>query len=253
MGLACRKLDVTAGHRMLVSGLDLSIEHGRFMGVLGRNGTGKTTTLHVLAGLQKAASGTVSLDGRPIIDWPRRGLALRLGLLMQNYEDPFSSTVIETALIGRHPHLGFWQWETNDDVRIACEALRRMGLDGFEQRQIETLSGGERRRLALATILAQDPDICLLDEPANHLDPQHVHDVLKLFRERADSGRAVMASLHDVNAAERYCDRCLLLFGDGRWLEGATDEILNEDNLQDLYGIQVRQLEWEDRRIFVAN
>jgi len=253
MGLTCRKLKVAAGDRTLVSDLDLDIEQGRFVGVLGRNGTGKTTTLHLLAGLKKAASGSVCLDDRPVNDWPRRSLALRLGLLMQNYEDPFSSTVIETTLIGRHPHLGFWQWETNHDVRIACEAIRRMALGGLEQRQIETLSGGERRRLALATILAQDPDIFLLDEPANHLDPQHVHDVLKLFRDHADSGRAVLASLHDVNAAERYCDRCLLLFGDGRWMEGATDEILNEDNLQDLYGIQVRQLEWEDRRIFVAS
>ena len=172
---------------------------------------------------------------------------------MQNYEDPFSSTVIETTLIGRHPHLGFWQWETEDDVKIAHEAIDRMKLHGLEQRQIDTLSGGERRRLALATVLAQDPDIFLLDEPANHLDPQHVRDVMALFRAHADSGRAVIASLHDVNAAERYCDRCLLLFGDGRWLEGATNEILNEDNLQDLYGIHVQQLEWEDRRIFVAS
>ena len=253
MSLACENLTLTAGDRTLVSDLNLAIERGQFIGVLGRNGAGKTTAFHVLAGLQDAASGSVSLDERPIRDWPRREIALRLGLLMQNYEDPFSSTVIETALIGRHPHLGFWQWETNDDVRIAREAIDRMALQGLEQRQVDTLSGGERRRLALATVLAQDPDIFLLDEPANHLDPQHVRDVLTLFRAHADSGRAVMASLHDVNAAERFCDRCLLLFGDGRWLEGATEEILNEENLGNLYGIRVQQLDWEDRRIFVAS
>jgi iron complex transport system ATP-binding protein len=253
MSLACINLTLMAGNRVLVRDLDLTIERGRFIGVLGRNGAGKTTALHVLAGLQEAVSGSVKLDDRSIGNWPRREVALRLGLLMQNYEDPFSSTVIETALIGRHPHLGFWQWETNDDVRIAHEAIRQMALHGLEQRQVDTLSGGERRRLALATVLAQDPDIYLLDEPANHLDPQHIHDVMTLFRAHADSGRAVMASLHDVNAAERYCDRCLLLFGDGRWLEGATNEVLNEDNLRDLYGIRIRQLEWEGRRIFVAS
>ena len=253
MSLACKNLTLAAGNRVLVSDLNLTLQQGRFVGVLGRNGAGKTTALHVLAGLQEADSGSVSLDDRSIRDWPRREIALRLGLLMQNYEDPFSSTVIETTLIGRHPHLGFWQWETEDDVKIAHEAIDRMKLNGLEQRQIDTLSGGERRRLALATVLAQDPDIFLLDEPANHLDPQHVRDVMALFRAHADSGRAVIASLHDVNAAERYCDRCLLLFGDGRWLEGATNEILNEDNLQDLYGIHVQQLEWEDRRIFVAS
>ena len=252
MSLACQDLSVAAGGKRLVVDFDLDIRKGQFTAILGKNGAGKTTTLHVLAGLQEALRGDVSLDGRPLNEWPRREIAQRLGLLMQNYEDPFASTVMDTTLIGRHPHIGFWQWESSDDMKIACEAIQRMELQGMEQRQVDTLSGGERRRLALATVLAQDPDTFLLDEPVNHLDPHHVGAVLSLMRNLADSGRAVLASLHDVNAAERYCDRCLLLFGDGRWIEGATEIVLNEENLQALYGIEVQQIEWHERRVFIA-
>ena len=243
---------MASGDRVLVEGLDLVINEGTFTGVLGRNGVGKTTTLHVLAGLLPAARGSVLLDGQTIDTWSRKAMAQQIGLLMQSYEDPFPSTVMETALAGRHPHIGFWQWESEDDLRIAAEALSEMGLEALEHRRVRTLSGGERRRLALAAVLAQDPQVYLLDEPANHLDPQHVRDVLTLFRTRADSGRSVMASMHDVNASARYCDRCLLLYGDGRWAEGPSDEILTESNLSDLFGIPIRSLEWNQRRVFLT-
>jgi iron complex transport system ATP-binding protein len=250
--LRCENLDIAVPGRDLVNGLSMTASAGHFLGILGKNGAGKTTTLHILAGLATADRGSILLDERPMRDWTRREVALNLGLLMQNYEDPFSSTVMETVLIGRHPHLGFWQWEDEEDRELAREALRMLAMDDLESRAVDTLSGGERRRLAVATVLAQDPTVFLLDEPTNHLDPQYVRDVLTLFRRHADNGRTVIASLHDVNAAARYCDRCLLLFGDGRWLEGPADEVLTEDNLEALYGIEFRRLEWQDRPVFVA-
>lgn len=241
-----------AGDLLLVRGLCLSLTPGSMLGILGRNGTGKTTTLHTLAGLAPPAAGTVLLEGRPLARWPRRDVARRVGLLMQSYEDPFPSTVLETVVIGRHPHLGFWQWETETDYGIARAALAEVGLNGLEARRVETLSGGERRRLALATVLAQRPGTYLLDEPSNHLDPHHQHDVMSLMRSRAGAGAAVAASLHDVNAAARWCDRCLLLFGDGQWCEGPTEVMLTETSLSRLYGIDMRALDWRERRVFVS-
>ncbi len=248
--LTAREITVTAGDRLLVEALDLSVGPGDFVAILGRNGAGKTTTLHTLAGLAAPAGGELQIDGMALNRQPRREIARRIGLLMQDDEDVFPATVMETALIGRHPHLDFWQWEGPEDKRIAEQALRRVGLDNTQARTLDTLSGGERRRLALATLLVQDPSVALLDEPTSHLDPQYQLGVMQILRERADQGRCVVACLHDLNAAARFCDQCLLLFGDGRWLLGTTADVLNEQNLGELYGLPMRALETGSRRIF---
>jgi len=245
-------LGVAVGDRVLVDGLDLAVDGGQFVGMLGENGAGKTTTLHVLAGLREPRAGHVTLDDRRLETWARRDVARRLGLLMQNYEDPFPTTVLETVLIGRHPHIDFWRWETARDERLALTALELVDLAELGDRSVASLSGGERRRLALAMILAQDPQVFLLDEPVTHLDPAHQRDVMRLMRERADSGRCVVAVLHDINDAARYCDRCLLLFGSGDWLCGATADVLTERNLSRLYGVEILALEMDGRRFFVS-
>ncbi len=250
--LACEGLDVHVAGRPLVRALCGRFAPGRLVAVLGRNGVGKTLTLHTLAGLRAPSGGAVTLDGRAVADWPRRALARRLSLLPQSVEDPFPTTVLETALIGRHPHLGFWQWEGPAEVEAARRALASADLAGFEARELDTLSGGERRRLAIATLLAQDPAICLLDEPTNHLDPPHQLAVLQLFRERADAGGTVIASLHDATLAARYADEALLLFGDGRWEFGACRDVLTAGSLGALYGSPVAEVDWQGRRVFVG-
>ncbi len=156
-------------------------------------------------------------------------------------------------MIGRHPHIGRFNWESADDVEIASAALDAVGLAKLKRRDVLTLSGGERRRLAIAQVLTQDPRIYLLDEPTNHLDPQHQLDALQLFRDKADSGACVIASLHDANLAVRYADRCLLLYGDGRWDLGNTGEILDSENLSQLYGTPMEAVSWRSTRLYVAS
>ncbi len=165
---------------------------------------------------------------------------------MQNEEDPFPMTVMDAAIIGRHPHIGFWGWESEQDYTITRDVLASLDLDNMDMRLIETLSGGERRRLAIATVLVQDPDTLLLDEPINHLDPHHQLGVLRLLRARAKTGKAVALSLHDANLAHRFCDTALLLFGDGEWQFGPADSVLTVDNLSRLYRIDVRAIPWRD-------
>jgi iron complex transport system ATP-binding protein len=250
--LACTHLDVAVAGRILVRDLTLSIRHGSTTCILGCNGAGKTLTMHTLAGLRAPAAGSVALEGTVIADWPRRTLARHLGLLTQTTDDPFPSTVLETVLIGRHPHIGFWQWESNVDRQLAHAALARVGMQDFAQREIATLSGGERRRVALAAILAQDPGVFLLDEPLNHLDPHHQLDVLRLMRERSAAGHAIVMSLHDAGLAARFADDALLLFGNGEWLSGPAREVLTEATISRLYGVPVREIAWADGRTFVA-
>jgi len=249
---SCHDLTVTVPGRTLVESLDMHVKRGDFLAVLGQNGAGKSLTLHTLAGLRPFDQGEVVLLGESLTTSRRQDIARRLALLPQYTEDVFPATVLDTVLIGRHPHIGRLQWESREDRQIAIQALQQMDLDSMQDRNVATLSGGERRRLAIAQTLTQTPSVYLLDEPTNHLDPQHQLDVLRVFRQQAASGAAIVASLHDVNLAARYADKCLLLFGDGRWLLGATESVLSEDRLTKLYGTPMEAVRWRDSRLFVA-
>ncbi len=246
-------LRVSVAGRTLVDALAFEIGPGELLAVLGQNGAGKTLTLHTLAGLRRPASGRALLRGRDVAATDRRQTARQLALLPQRVDDIFPATVLDTAMIGRHPHIGRFQWESGRDTAIARDALAAVGLQRLARRDVLTLSGGERRRLAIAQVLTQQPDVYLLDEPTNHLDPQHQLDALRLFRARADAGAAVVASLHDVNLAVRYADRCLLLYGDGRWDLGATRTVLDEKRLSTLYATPMDGFDWRSMRLFIAS
>ena len=269
MTLAAERLEIAVAGRVLVHALTFTARAGELTCVLGENGAGKTLTLHTLAGLRAADGGSITLAGRPLASWPRRERARRLGLLMQATEDPFPGTVLDAVLVGRHPYLDFWQWEGEADLDAARAALAACDLAGFEPRALATLSGGERRRAALAAVLAQDPQVLLLDEPQNHLDPHHQLDVLKLLRARADAGGTVVATLHDPSLAARFADRVLLLYGSGgavasaagsgvdggagRWLHGTTAEVLTAATLSGIYRLPMREFVVEGRRLFVSD
>jgi iron complex transport system ATP-binding protein len=243
---------VSVGGRRLVVGLSLEFVPGEFVAILGRNGTGKTLTLHTLLGLRKPQAGAVYLDGAKLESLSRRAVALRLGLLAQDVEEAFVTTALEAVLVGRHPHLKLWQWETAEDERIAHEALNRVDLEGFAARRTDTLSGGELRRVAVAALLTQAPAMFLLDEPSNHLDPAHQVGILGLFRELCTAGRTVIATLHDPTVAARFADRVVLLHGDGRWAAGAARELLTAERLSELYQSPMLEMERDGRRVFVS-
>ena len=250
--LTCNKVSITVPGRTLVHNLDLEIHAGDVLAVLGPNGVGKSLTLHTLAGLKATDGGVVTLDGQSVTELSRQQVATCLALLPQYVEDVFPASVFDTVMIGRHPHIPRFQWETERDRTIAEESLGLVDLGDMPQRDIATLSGGERRRLAIAQVLTQSPNIYLLDEPTNHLDPQHQLDVLRIFRDKASSGAAVVASLHDINLAARFADRCLLLYGDGRWELDETNAILTEKRLTELYATTMETVAWRSTRLFVA-
>lgn len=245
-----RGIDVCIGQRTLVRGLDLKVDRGSMLVILGPNGSGKSLSLHTFAGLRSPKAGELRISGRPLTHWPRRALARVMALLPQNVEDPFPASVIETVLLGRHPHIARWQWESARDFAIAADALAAVGLAGYEERDVLTLSGGERRRAALAAVLAQTPRIFLLDEPTNQLDPNHQLEALELLRERADAGAAVIVTLHDPNLAVRFADTALLIGRGGDWQCGNVAEILTAQHLSALYDTRFEAAEIGGRRVF---
>jgi iron complex transport system ATP-binding protein len=235
--LSCQNVTVSVAGRVLVRDLSLDLRPGDCLALLGPNGVGKTLTLLTLAGLRRPAGGSVLLDGLPIDGQPRLEVAKRLGMLLQEDNDAFPATVLQAALLGRFPHHGPWRAESDADVAITREALARVDLAGLEDRDAATLSGGERRRLALARVLAQAAPTVLLDEPVNHLDPGHQGQILRHLQALATvHHQAVLMSLHDAVLAGRHATRVILLFGDGRWSCGPTQELLTASNLHALFG-----------------
>ena len=249
--LEARALDVTIAGIRICRGLDLEVEPGQCWAILGCNGAGKTTLLNTLAGLRAPAAGTIALGGRPLSSFHPRELARFRGLLPQDDSDPFPATALETVLVGRHPHLSRWRWESAEDLRVAREALAAADLAGAEARDVRTLSGGERRRVALATLLAQQPRLFLLDEPSSHLDLSHQAALLdRLVQLARSEERALVMALHDVNLAARCCDHVLLL-DRGTALAGPARELLTGERLSALYGVGLRTLRDDGRSYFV--
>lgn len=242
--LAADALEIEIGGTRVTHRLTMALQPGECWCLLGRNGVGKTTLLHTLAGLRSPRDGSVRLDGEPLQRLPRRRVAQRLGILLQQHNDSFPASVTETVLQGRHPYLRAWQWESAADRRLIADLLERLELQHLCTRNVQSLSGGERQRVAIATLLAQQTDVLLLDEPVNHLDVRHRLELLQqLTTECRQRGRALMMSLHDVNLAARFCDHALLLLGDGRVRSGLIDDIIDVATLQSLYGYPFVEVE----------
>lgn len=233
--LQADSLQVRMDGRVLCRKLDLILRPGQCWGLLGRNGAGKTTLLHTLAGLRPPSRGRVLLQAGDMAGLSRRKIARVLGLLLQERDNRFPASVLETVLAGRYPYLGAWRWPDADDHALAMDALRRVGMDDLAQRNIQTLSGGERQRVAIAVLLTQAPRTLLLDEPVSHLDLAEQTRVLRLIRKLTQQGHAVIMSLHDPNLALRYCDH-LLLMHRGRALCGPTRRIGTPGLLSRLFG-----------------
>jgi iron complex transport system ATP-binding protein len=229
-------LEVAIGSVTVCHNLDMVIKAGERWCVLGRNGTGKTTLLLTLAGLRPPQSGSIDLQQQILASLPRRRIAQLVGVLFQDQMDSFPANVLDTVLTGRHPWLGPLQWESDADREKARNALQAVGLADIEHRIVTTLSGGERRRLGIATLLTQEPQLLLLDEPTNHLDIRHQIQVLQLLGDLVrDNSRALLLVMHDLNLAARYCNRFLLLFGNGETAQGSAAEVLTRPNLERLY------------------
>lgn len=234
--LTAIQLTLQAGTRTLVDSLDLALESGEVLGILGANGAGKSTLLTVLAGLAAPAHGQVMLDGHALSTLPPLTRAQHIGLLPQGDEGGFFGSVADFVALGRYPFDAAQGRPFGHAPGDLAMQLLTWELDGLAQRAFDTLSGGERQRARLAQLAVQQPDIALLDEPLTHLDPAHQARLLAWARGEADAGRTVAMTLHDPNWAAGHCDRLLFLHGDGRWQLGAPADLLTPAALEALYG-----------------
>ena len=234
--LSCKNLQLTIADKTICNNLSISFNKGEVWGILGRNGAGKTSLLHTLAGLRATQSGDVFMQQQNINHMSRKKIVQQLGILLQHNNDSFPCSVLESTLIGRHPHIGNWQWESAHDKKIALDALAQVEMKKLAQRSTEQLSGGEQQRVAIAALISQTPDIFLLDEPDSHLDLHYQIKLLNDFQQLAqEHNKLIIMCIHDINLAARFCDHFLMLYGEGQYIIGHKDDVLTEQNLEKVY------------------
>ncbi|MGK9050356.1 ABC transporter ATP-binding protein [Neorhizobium petrolearium] len=235
MTLSARNVSWTAGGAEILRDVSLDVRTGEFLGIIGPNGSGKTSLMALLAGIRKPKSGEVLLDGVPITALGRREVSRRLALVEQQAETGERITARQAVELGRTPYLGpLSPWSPEDDAIVEA-ALRNVDMTHLSGRLWHTLSGGERQRLHIGRALAQQPKILLLDEPTNHLDIGHQIGLLDLVR-RQDL--TVAAALHDLNHAAMFCDRLAVMQGGRLVALGAPREVLTPERIRDVFGVE---------------
>ncbi|WP_406344820.1 heme ABC transporter ATP-binding protein [Streptomyces sp. NBC_00648] len=228
-----RGLRVRLGGRTVLDGVSVRARAGEVLALVGPNGAGKSTLLAALAGDLTASAGEVRIDGRPLADWSPGDLALRRAVLPQSAALSFPFPVEEVVRMGRAPWAGT-PGEDEDDAVVAA-AMAATEVAPFAARPYAALSGGERARVALARVLAQRTPVLLLDEPTAALDLRHQELVLRLCRERAGAGDAVVVVLHDLGLAAAYADRAAVLHAGVVAAEGAPAEVFGQELLSRVY------------------
>jgi iron complex transport system ATP-binding protein len=228
-----------ASGRFALREVSCEIARGAVVGILGPNGSGKTTLLRLLSGTRRPTTGDVRLEGEPLQGYSRRRLAQRIAVVPQEMQLAYDYTALEMVLMGRHPHLGTFEVEGPRDLAIARDALRATATDHLEDRQFNTLSGGEKQRVVIASALAQSAEVLLLDEPTASLDLGYQLEVASLLRTlNRERGVTIGISTHDLNLAATVCERLILLH-EGRVLaSGPTAQVLTSEHVRMLYGVR---------------
>ncbi len=234
--LSAERVSLRFGNREAIAEVSLEVRGGEFAALLGPNGAGKTSLLRILSGLARPTQGRVLVDDRAITDLAPSERGRRIAFLAPaRIGVPSAYRVDDVIGLARFAHRSWWQTTGRDDPAVNG-AVRRFGLDGLRSRRLGTLSDGERQRVWLAALEAQDPEILLLDEPTSHLDVAHVADTLRALRGWAAAGRAVVAVLHDLDAALAAANRIVVLQG-GHVVRDAPTSRLEPQAIGDAFGV----------------
>ena len=242
-----------AGEKHLVDHLDMTVEAGECWFVYGRNGVGKTTLLKTMAGLRQPDSGRLLIDDLELSRWQARELAQKRAYLPQAQMDTFGFTVMETVLAARFPYQAGHLGDSDNDIEKAFSALERLDVVKLADRDIRSLSGGERQKVALAGMLAQDTPLMLLDEPASALDMSHQVSLLELVKELCrEQGKAVVTIVHDLNMAWDVATHVLLLYGNGHWEAGRAESMMCTEKLSKCLQFPVQAMIHGKRPVFLS-
>jgi ABC-type Mn2+/Zn2+ transport system ATPase subunit len=237
VGIEFKDVSLGYGRRAVIEHVDLSIRSGDFLGIVGPNGSGKTTILRALLGILRPLTGTITITDPP-------GRRLRLGYVPQRdqIDQIMPFTVDDVVMMGRYARLGLWRRPGKADREAVQRSLRHVGVDDLADRSYRDLSGGQRQRVLIARALVAEPDILVLDEPTNGMDLTSRTSILELVSElHQTDGMTVLMVTHLLSDVASYVSR-IAIVEEGQFQVGSTEEVLSEENLSQLYKIPVRVL-----------
>lgn len=236
------------GKRQILDGISVEFAEGQFTGLIGKNGSGKSTLIKCICRTLKPHGGSIYLNDRNIRSYSIRESAQKISVLAQ-YNGTLNFSVIDVVLMGRTPYKKMMERDNETDYEIAYTNLDIVGMRDFAKAQYSHLSGGEQQRVLLARALTQEPEYLILDEPTNHLDIKYQLQIMKIIK---GLNITVIAAIHDLNAAARFCDRIVVLKDGHIYGAGSPAEILTGDVIRTVFDVEARVVRLEDERIVIV-
>ena len=240
--LEVRDLSLDLGGTKILRNVSFDIPQGAFRSIVGPNGAGKTTLLRCVMGVVDDWSGYVFVDGRPVGSHRRKDLARLVSYVPQSDEMVFPFTGRELVMMGRYPHLSPFTPPSRTDLEVVERTLEATGTVSLADRDMKTLSGGERQKILIAGALAQEAGIMLLDEPTTFLDPRHTDEILSILTDLNESGVTVVMVTHDINNAVHYADSVTALVAGSVAFNGSSEDLMNNEVLESVYGKEFTQV-----------
>ncbi len=238
MKLEVEDIKYSIDQKLIVKGVSLGIEEGDFVGLIGPNGCGKSTLLKNIYRVYKPDSGAVYIDGRALNDMTSREVAKEMSVMQQENNVEFDMTVYDMVMLGRFAHQNLWH---NDKIRereIVEDAIKEVGMEGYEERSFLSLSGGEKQRTLVARALVQQSSLIILDEPTNHLDIGYQYQIMNILKSQKDL--TVFSSIHDMNIAACYCDKIIMMKAGHIVKVGTPEEVMVPDMIKGLFGVDTQ-------------
>ncbi len=222
----------------VINDLSLNLQKGKFYGIVGPNGCGKTTLLDLLIGNRVPKSGSISFMGKPVTSYRRSNLARRIGLVPQEFNTGFGYTVEEVILMGRHPYIKRFASPSTEDWHHVKQAMKTIGISELKDRYTNELSGGQKQRAVVARALAQDTDVLIFDEATSSLDVKYTLQIFNVAGKLVQQdNRTIIAVIHNLNLAAAYCDEIVFMKNGGVHQFGPTEEVMNPETIFNVFGV----------------
>lgn len=228
------------GERAVLGDIDLEVQSREILGLVGPNGSGKTTFLRIMSGTLAPEAGNVSIHGQKLPSLVARDRARLVAMVQQSPAVPIGFTALEVVLMGRNPHLGLLQWEGPTDIEVCRRVMELTETWEYADRFVSSLSGGELQRVFIARAIAQETPVLVLDEPTSHLDISYqtgIFDMVEGIREK--TGVSVLVAMHDLTLAGQYCHRVAALYQGSIYAVGEPSEVLTTDLVSKVFGAPV--------------